>query len=80
MTKEGLIDYLLDIDESYTREELENTEHKELLNKFLNWHGIVGFTNDIWDICYNLIEPLVISEYLDDPDQYKEEFEERNLI
>lgn len=80
MTKIELIDYLLDIDENYTREELENTESKELLNKFLNWHGIIGFTDDIWDTCYNLIEPLVLDEYLTDVDQYKTEFEEKNLL
>lgn len=80
MIREELINYLLDIDESYTREDLECKENKELFDCFLRWHGIIGFTDDIWDTVYNLVEPLILEEYLDDPNKYKEEFEERNLL
>lgn len=80
MNREELIDYLLDIDESYTRKDLECKENKELFDYFLRWHGIIGFTDDIWDTVYNLVEPLILEEYLDDPDKYKEEFEERNML
>lgn len=80
MTREELINYLLYVDERYTRTDLECKENKELFDCFLTWHGIIGFTDDIWDTVYNLVEPFILEEYLDDPDKYKEEFEERNLL
>ena len=48
MSKEEIIEYLVDESEGeYTREELEAMSNRDLLNAYLTWEGIVGFTEDI---------------------------------
>lgn len=48
MCKEEIIDYLIDESEGeYTREELEEMSKLQLLDAYLTWEGIVGFTEDI---------------------------------
>lgn len=48
MSKEEIIDYLIDESEGeYTREELEEMSNYDLLDAYLTWEGIVGFTEDI---------------------------------
>lgn len=48
MCKEEIIDYLIDESEGeYTREELEEMSNYDLLDAYLTWEGIVGFTYDI---------------------------------
>ena len=48
MSKEEIIEYLVDESEGeYTREELEAMSKRSLLNAYLTWEGIVGFTEDI---------------------------------
>lgn len=48
MNKEDIIDYLVDESEGvYTREELEAMSKVQLLDAYLTWEGIVGFTEDI---------------------------------
>lgn len=48
MNKEDIIDYLIDESEGdYTREELEEMSKLQLLDAYLTWEGIVGFTEDI---------------------------------
>ena len=48
MSKEEIIEYLVDESEGeYTREELEAMSNRNLLDAYLTWEGIVGFTEDI---------------------------------
>lgn len=48
MSKEEIIDYLIDESEGdYTREELEEMSKFQLLDAYLTWEGIIGFTDDI---------------------------------
>ena len=48
MSKEEIINYLIDESEGeYTREELEGMSKMQLLDAYLNWEGIIGFTEDI---------------------------------
>ena len=48
MDKEEIIEYLVDDSEGdYTREELEAMSNRDLLDAYLTWEGIVGFTEDI---------------------------------
>ena len=48
MSKEEIIDYLVDESEGeYTKEELEAKSKRDLLDTYLTWEGIIGFTDDI---------------------------------
>lgn len=48
MSKEEIIEYLVDDSEGdYTREELEAMSNYDLLDAYLTWESIVGFTEDI---------------------------------
>ena len=48
MDKEEIIEYLVDESEGdYTREELEEMSNRDLLNAYLTWEGIIGYTDDI---------------------------------
>ena len=48
MSKEEIIEYLVDESEGeYTREELEAMSNRNLLDAYLTWEGIIGFTEDI---------------------------------
>ena len=48
MSKEEIIDYLVDESEGdYTREELEAMSKVQLLEAYLTWEGIIGYTDDI---------------------------------
>ena len=45
-TRQDLITYLVN-EAEYEPEELQELEPEELIDKFLVWNGIFGFTNDI---------------------------------
>ena len=48
MDKDSIIEYLVDESEGeYTREELEAMSKRDLLDTYLTWEGIIGFTDDI---------------------------------
>lgn len=48
MDKDSIIEYLVDESEGeYTREELEAMSKRDLLDAYLTWEGIIGFTDDI---------------------------------
>lgn len=48
MSKEEIIEYLVDESEGeFTKEELEAMSKIDLLDAYLTWEGIVGFTDDI---------------------------------
>lgn len=45
-TRQDLITYLVN-EAEYKPEELQELEPEKLIDKFLMWNGIIGFTNDI---------------------------------
>lgn len=45
-TRQDLITYLVN-EAEYEPEELQELEPEELIDKFLMWNGIIGFTKDI---------------------------------
>lgn len=45
-TRQDLITYLVN-EAEYEPEELQELEPEELIDKFLMWNGIIGFTHDI---------------------------------
>lgn len=48
MDKDSIIEYLVDESEGeYTKEELEAMSRRDLLDAYLTWEGIIGFTDDI---------------------------------
>ncbi len=49
MNKEELKDYLVNETDNYTREEVENMTNKELFDAYLNWNGLIGWTETIMD-------------------------------
>lgn len=49
-TREDIINYLVEESEGdYTREELEAMDGFDLLDAYLQWEGICGYTRDIID-------------------------------
>ena len=56
--RESVIDELLDASEGdFTQEELEAMSDTKLLDAWLTWNGICGFTEDILEICRKLQLP-----------------------
>lgn len=56
MTQDDLRDYLV-TEAEYDVEEAENLNSYELVQAWLEWNGIIGFTSDILDVvaaAYNL--------------------------
>ncbi len=45
-TRQDLITFLVN-EAEYEPEELQELEPEELIDKFLMWNGIIGFTNEI---------------------------------
>lgn len=54
MDREELKDYLVNETDGYTREEVENMSNKELFDAYLNWNGLIGWTDTILDMVENL--------------------------
>lgn len=58
MNREELIDYLVeegnDGEYSYSRNELENMDSRELFDAWLEWHGIICYTDDIIEVVKGL--------------------------
>lgn len=58
-TKQDIIDYLIsESDGEYTQEELEKMTPYGLIDTYLNWVGIIGYTSDI----INVVKASGISE------------------
>lgn len=56
--RESVIDELVDASEGdFTQEELEDKSDAELLDAWLTWNGICGYTEDILEICRKLQLP-----------------------
>ena len=49
MTKEELQEYLID-EAEYSTEDVENMSDFELVDNYLSYNGIIGFTHDILDV------------------------------
>lgn len=51
MNREELIDYLVeegnDGEYSYSRKQFENMDNRELFDAWLEWHGLIGWTDYI---------------------------------
>ena len=51
MNREELIDYLVeegnDGEYGYSRSQLERMDNRELFDAWLEWHGFIGWTDDI---------------------------------
>ncbi len=39
--------YVKDLKENYTEDEINSMSRKEILEAYLEWHGIIGYTNRI---------------------------------
>ena len=46
MTKEDLKDYLIE-EAEYSEEDVNNMDAEELVNAWLTWNGIIGYTSDV---------------------------------
>lgn len=59
MTREELIESLVEEEgeEYFEREQLESMSPRDLLNTWLTWQGIQGFTDDILEACQALHLP-----------------------
>lgn len=49
MTKEQLKCYLTE-EAEYTQQEVDNMDDYQLLDAYLTWNGIIGYTEDIIDV------------------------------
>lgn len=50
MDRFEIIDYLLSESDDFTYSELFDMTPRELIDTYLTWNGIVGFTSDIIDV------------------------------
>lgn len=50
MTKDELKKYLVEETEKFTYEEVEKMSNRELLDEFLYWNGIIGWTDTIIEV------------------------------
>lgn len=57
MTKEQLKCYLME-EAEHTQQELDNMSNYELLDAWLTWNGIIGYTDDL----VNIFEALTGTE------------------
>lgn len=49
MTKEDLKDYLIE-EAEYSEEDVNNMDAEELVNAWLTWNGIIGYTSDVLEV------------------------------
>lgn len=60
MNREELINYLVeegnDGEYSYSRKELENMDNRELFDAWLEWHGLIGWADDILSTIESLFD------------------------
>lgn len=53
MTKEELKEYLV-IEAEYSQEEVDNMSNLELIDHYLTYEGIIGYTSEILDTVENV--------------------------
>lgn len=73
MTQGELIDYLVTEDESAKREELEQKDYRDLVDDWLTWNGMIGYTDQVIDVVLDIdTEELAAhSEHGDIGDAYQ---------
>ena len=49
MTKDELKEYLVE-EAEHSQEEVDNMSNFELVDAYLTWNGVIGFTEDIIDV------------------------------
>ena len=64
MTKEELKKYL--IEEAEYKEARVNCMDAELFDKYLQWNGIIGFTDDIIDAFKGAFEDEIVLDWTED--------------
>lgn len=53
----------LDKDSNEFKNKLSQMSAKEVFNEYLEWNGIVGFTDTIWDAAYELRQAEIQGRY-----------------
>lgn len=65
MTKDELKDYLVD-EAEYSREVVDGMSNFELVDSWLKWEGIIGFTEDIIDVVRHVFGDMSDDECMAD--------------
>ena len=69
MTQDELIQSLLDEDESFKREELEQMDCRDLVDEWMQWNGMHGYTDQVIDVVFAAYEPISLQIVFDDMDE-----------
>lgn len=69
MTQDELIQSLLDEDESFDREELEQMDCHDLVDEWMKWNGMIGWTDQVIDVVFAAYEPISLQIVFDDMDE-----------
>lgn len=69
MTQDELIESLLDEDESFKREELEQMDYRDLVDTWMQWNGFIGWTDQVIDVVFAAYEPISLQIVFDDMDE-----------
>ena len=65
MTKEELKSYLV-IEAEYAEARVNDMDAKELFDKYLQWYGIFGYTDDIIDAFKGAFEDEILLDGMED--------------
>lgn len=65
MTKEELKKYLIE-EAEYKEARVNGMDAKELFDKYLQWNGIIGFTDDIIDAFKGAFEDEIVLDWTED--------------
>ncbi len=65
MTKEELKKYLIE-EAEYKEARVNCMDAKELFDKYLQWNGIIGFTDDIIDAFKGAFEDEIVLDWTED--------------
>lgn len=65
MDRFDIIDYLLDESDDFTYSELFAMTPRELIDTYLTWNGIIGYTEDIIDVVLGALG-IEVPESLDE--------------
>lgn len=69
MKQDELIESLLDEDESFKREELEQMDSHDLVDAWMQWNGFIGWTDQVIDVVFAAYEPISLQIVFDDMDE-----------
>ena len=65
MTKDELKDYLVE-EAEHSQEEVDNMSNFELVDAYLTWNGVIGFTEDIIDVVRHVYGDMSDDECITD--------------